>query len=40
VMNSPRFKRRLVVHFTDDVAISLEFYDQRERNFTPFYLEK
>jgi hypothetical protein len=29
VMNSPRFKRRLVVHFTDDVAVSLEFYDQK-----------
>jgi hypothetical protein len=29
VMNSPRFKRRLVVHFADDVAISLEFYDQK-----------
>lgn len=31
VMNSPRFKRRLVVHFTDDVAVNLEFYGQREK---------
>jgi hypothetical protein len=38
-MNSPRFKRRLVVHFTDDVAVSLEFYDQREK-FHTFLLRK
>lgn len=36
-MNSTSFKRRSVVHFTDDVAVSLEnIISHKERNiFTP-----
>lgn len=37
-MNSPRLERRPVVHFTDDVAVSLEY--QREREISHLFLGK